>query len=292
MRGSRALALIDLGKVSEALAEMEAIVAQPHPRGTVMFTVQTALSRARVRLGLPEGGVIEEMRAQPAVRRDLMRMVPVAVCDAEAVWLGEERPGTRERLRAAFDRAASRRWAYAELALWLSILGEKVALDDARRQQLPPAHRAHIEGSWGEAAESWRALGCPYEQAIALSNGDEEAKRGALAIFESLGARPAARNLRRAMIASGIRSISIGPRAARRKHAAGLTRRQQQVLELIATGLTNLEIAERLGLALRTAENHVAAVLALLEAPNRGHAAQIARERGLLNTAGSRGESE
>lgn len=281
LRGSRALALIDRGNIQQALVEAEAVLASAPPRGTPIFTAQTAVSRSRVRLGLPEKGIIDAMRTLPGARRDLLRMVPIALCDAEAAWLRGTCKDAAARLRAVFERTSSGRWTHAESALWLAILGERVTLDDAQRARLPAAHRAHIDGAWAEAAEHWRALGCPYERAIALSNGNEQARREALAVFDSLGAQPAARNLRRALRASGIRSISIGPRAARRKHAAGLTARQQQVLSLIVLGLTNTEIAQRLRLSPKTAENHVAAVLAALGAPNRGRAAQIARERGL-----------
>ena len=45
-------------------------------------------------------------------------------------------------------------------------------------------------GEWREAADAWRALACPFESARALAEGDETAQKEALAIFESLGARP------------------------------------------------------------------------------------------------------
>jgi DNA-binding NarL/FixJ family response regulator len=50
------------------------------------------------------------------------------------------------------------------------------------------------------------------------------------------------------------------------------------VLALVADGLTNAEIAERLVVSQRTAEHHVAAVLIKLGAATRRDAARIARE--------------
>ena len=64
-----------------------------------------------------------------------------------------------------------------ETALWLSILGEPVPLTAATRGRVREPYFAHIMGSWREAAQSWEALGCPYEQAIALTAGDEAARR-------------------------------------------------------------------------------------------------------------------
>ncbi len=287
MRGSRATALVDLGRAQEAIAEAEFVVWGPYPRGTARFNSQVALSRARVRLGLPEGGVLDEARALPTAHRDIMRLAPIVVADAEAHWLGEARPGVRESLHAAFAKALPLQcqfWALAEIALWLRILGEPVDVPASAMSRLSPAYQLHIGGDWRGAAQAWRDLGCPYEQAIALSNGDEAAQREALALFDRLGAAPAARKLRRAMRESGAQSVPSGPRAARRNDPAGLTPRQAQVLALLAEGLSNSEIAERLGASAKTVEHHVGAILAALDAPSRLRAVQIAREQGFIRT--------
>ena len=60
-----------------------------------------------------------------------------------------------------------------------------------------------------------------------------------------------------------------------------LTPRQLEVLELLAQGLSNREIAERLGIAPATAKNHVAAVIETLEVGNRTEAAGALQELGL-----------
>jgi DNA-binding NarL/FixJ family response regulator len=60
-----------------------------------------------------------------------------------------------------------------------------------------------------------------------------------------------------------------------------LTGRQLEVLSLLAEGLTNVEIADRLVVSTRTAEHHVAAVLQKLGAPTRRDAVRRASELGL-----------
>lgn len=69
--------------------------------------------------------------------------------------------------------------------------------------------------------------------------------------------------------------------AARASAAALLTPRQQDVLRLVARGLTNREIAGVLGLSEGTVKNHVAAILERLEISNRTEAAWVVRELGL-----------
>ena len=289
MRGTRALALLDLGRAKEAIAEAEFVLCGPYPRGIIRFTAQIALARARIRLGLPDDRTLDEARALPTAKRDIMRLAPLAVVDAEAHWLGLPRPGAREALRAAYHAALSeqsRGWALADVALWLKVLGEDVDLPPDVESRLLPAYASHIGGRWREAADAWCELGCPYEQAIALAMGDEAAQREALALFDRLGAAPAAQKLRRAMRESGVRRVPSGPRSARRNDPAGLTPRQNQVLKLLAEGLSNAEIAARLQMSPKTVEHHVGAVLAAFEAPSRLRAVQIARERGVLGGAG------
>ena len=61
-----------------------------------------------------------------------------------------------------------------------------------------------------------------------------------------------------------------------------LTARQKEVLKLIATGLLNKEIADRLYISERTVKFHVSEILAKLGAGNRTEAVAIATQRGLI----------
>jgi DNA-binding NarL/FixJ family response regulator len=62
-----------------------------------------------------------------------------------------------------------------------------------------------------------------------------------------------------------------------------LTRRELEVLRLVAEGLTTPQIAERLVLSTRTVENHLRSIFGKLDVSTRAAATRIAVEHGLLN---------
>lgn len=66
---------------------------------------------------------------------------------------------------------------------------------------------------------------------------------------------------------------------------AALTRREREVLRLLATGRSNAAIATLLCLSVRTVDFHVRNLLAKLGARSRTEALHQARERGLLGSA-------
>jgi two-component system nitrate/nitrite response regulator NarL len=71
-------------------------------------------------------------------------------------------------------------------------------------------------------------------------------------------------------------------RAVRQPRRDRLTERERETLALLAEGLANRAIAERLGITERTVKFHVAEILARLGASNRAQAVAIAKARGIV----------
>jgi DNA-binding CsgD family transcriptional regulator len=180
-----------------------------------------------------------------------------------------------EEASAAFDLAVRHQhhWLTGELAYWRWKAGDLTP---------PPAWIAkpfalQISGNWTQAADEWSRLGCPYEAARALAESDdEESLKCALESFERLGARAAAVMTARRLRDLGARGIPRGPRPATRANPANLTQREIKVLELMAEGLRNAEIAERLYLSRKTVDHHVSSILSKLGVGSRVGAAREA----------------
>jgi DNA-binding CsgD family transcriptional regulator len=137
------------------------------------------------------------------------------------------------------------------------------------------------------AAQAWRDIGCPYETALALADGDDDqVVLSAVEELERQGARPAARIVARRLRERGVRGVPRGPRPRTRENPAGLTARELEVLALLAEGLRNAQIAQRLVVSEKTVGHHVSAVLRKLDVRTRGEAGAKAVRRGLTEGFG------
>jgi len=289
LRGWRSMVRLDQGDWVSAEEEALEICSRTYAADVYRFPALITLARLRMRRGDQDAETpLEAARRLSTTMAELQRSVYIAIIVAESAWLESSVPTpaideARSLLREVYTLAEERhsRWAAEDSALWLYMLGESVA----GTARFPTPFREHCEGRWHEAAAGWRALGRPYEEAMALSGGDDAAQRQALEIFDRLGAAPAAARLRRQMRASGVRAVPRGPIGVTRANSAGLTRRQVQVLGLVDEGLSNTEIASRLCISTKTAEHHVSAIMARLDAPTRQEAAAAARNRGLLGSS-------
>ncbi|WP_302893399.1 helix-turn-helix transcriptional regulator [Actinomadura luzonensis] len=156
-------------------------------------------------------------------------------------------------------------------------------------------HRVHGRHD----VELWRRVvaafdfGFVYEVARArwrlaealLAHGDREAAQAEWELARETAGKLRAAPLENALLEFGRRARfgnGSGPAGSGSGGEGMLTAREVEVLRLVAEGLTNREIAERLFIAQKTVSVHVSNILAKLEVSTRTQAAAAARRQGLL----------
>ncbi|SDC70819.1 regulatory protein, luxR family [Geodermatophilus telluris] len=244
---------------------------------------KTVLAEIAVRRGDDDAATrLADVAAQAWATAEMQRIEPVLELEVEHALLhGAPMPVARVRRVDALARATDwAGWGGVRMTAWAAVAGCPVE----RRTRAAAPHRAVLAGDWRAAADAFGAVGWSYDRALCLSALDDPAALAeALETARLLGAAPLAARVARRMRALGL-PVRHGRRGTTRAHPAGLTARQEQVLRLLAEGLTNAEIAARLVVSPRTAEHHVTAVLGRLGVDGRREAVRRAGELGLLSS--------
>jgi DNA-binding CsgD family transcriptional regulator len=267
--------------------EIRQLLRQPALLPLTRILALTTLGQVCVRRGSPEATeVLDEALALAERTGQLIRFIPIRITRAEASLLAGDQEGARAEALMVRDLifAGGDRWQKSEIAWLLWQAGERDVATDLENPAEPYA--LLFAGNYAGAAAVWRELGCPYDEACALAESDDPALvHRAVAIFEELEAKPAivrAVGRLRTLGVHDLPAVRRGPRATTRAHPAGLTQREAEVLALVAAGLRNTQIAERLYLTPKTVSHHLSAIYAKLGVETRIEAAQAASQLGIL----------
>jgi DNA-binding CsgD family transcriptional regulator len=148
--------------------------------------------------------------------------------------------------------------------------------------------------AWLRAVDAWELLSMPYaaaycrwrqaEALLGLADRRPEARETLTAAHDSavsLGAAPLEEAILRLARRARI-DIGSGRPTLEAEEEPTLTPREHEVLELVAAGRSNQQIAEALYISHKTASVHVSNILRKLEVSSRGEAAAVAYRRGLV----------
>jgi DNA-binding CsgD family transcriptional regulator len=252
-----------------------------------LLTALLTLGRLKARRGEPESVTYLDRALEVGKQYPrLATVTPVWPAIIEAAWLSGDRKAAFEIARDVETEGISAwgPWAVGDLAIW-----KYLALGTREVGPAIPRHYAAIlDGQAEAAARLWNERICPYEAAIALSTSQHpDAVLRAIRALDELGAVPAAAYARHRLRELGATSVPRGPTIATSTNPAHFTRRELDVLRLVASGMSNADVAGRLFLSQKTVERHLSSIFAKLHVGKRADAVHEARRRGALPDLGA-----
>jgi DNA-binding CsgD family transcriptional regulator len=271
LRLRRVHGLSETGRWDDALTELDALL-QPTTHLAGMDRLQAEHLQAVLRLRRGEHGA-QPARALREYWRALLNgqagprpwpwYAPVPVAALEAAWLLGDRAALQRWARRELPHAvaAGEPWRSGQIAVWLRRIDALPALPDI---PLASPCEAELRGDLDAAAAGWDAVGNEWEQALSLLGGNASHVQRALALFDRLGAQPAAALARRRLGELGLRSGLRGRGRATRRDPQGLTPRERRLLDELRSGASYRTIAARWHRSPRTVEAHARHLLAKL----------------------------
>jgi DNA-binding CsgD family transcriptional regulator/tetratricopeptide (TPR) repeat protein len=245
-------------------------------------TIMTTLALVRLRRGDPGADDLLDQAIDLALPTgELNRIGRVTAARAERAWYGGRSDDVAREASIGLAHLCGHTapWIRGELLLWQSRVQPAVACVG----DVAEPYRLMLQGDWRAAADAWADIGMPYEHALALAEGPEEALRESLAILDGLGAGPLAAIVRRRLRERGVRSVPRGPNEATRANPAGLTTKELEVLQLLAQGCSSAQLARRLHRSPKTVDHHVCSLLEKLGVHSRTEAVAAAYARGIVS---------
>src|SRR5215470_5228122 len=231
------------------------------------------LARVLVRQGTVDAPEWLALATSHAARANVLEwLVPTGLAHLEYAWLAGDpaQAGPYPELLLERTNRPGMLVQRGKLLMYLRRLGYPAGPFPG----CPEPYASALRGDWRSAAAAWLSEGDPYERAIELAeSGQVEPTVEALTVLDGLGAAPAVAIVRNRLRDLGVARLPRRPQPGTLTNPAGLTDRQLEILRLVATGLSNAEIARRLVVSPRTVGHHVSAVLQKLGVRTRREAA-------------------
>jgi DNA-binding CsgD family transcriptional regulator/tetratricopeptide (TPR) repeat protein len=256
LRGCKARLLMLKGQLVEAKALAEDVLTIPNQTLVMRLPASTVLAQVGVRLGLSTAhDQLLSVLASATTTGEPQRIAPVRIALAEAAWLAGQNQEVLEHVEASLSsQHATHPWDIGELILWAHRAGHHYPISP---DTLPEPLRLEYETKLAEAASAYGELELLFERGVALALLERDAN-------DVKGSR-----LSRIRAHMQGKPVLVRSDGHTRTRAHGLTKKEQEVLQLLRGGASNSEVATKLGRSVRTIEHHVAAILSKMGVTSR-----------------------
>ncbi len=267
--------LLETGQWTAASSLAENLLRNEQQPPVVKIGILAVMATLKMRKGDPEAILLlAEARSKAFEAMELQRIIPAMVASLEYEWITGQTILDELAVNRTIELIGQSDdfFETSEFAFWMHVARRtKLDLDEIYEgfDITTPAKAL-------KAAAVWKKLGRPYEQALALFEGDEDNKRQAISLVHELGATAVYEKMKQEMRMCGIKSIPRGIRKSTQENPAQLTIRELDILPLLKEGLQNREIANRLYISAKTVDHHISSIFFKLDVNSRAKAVQEA----------------
>ncbi|MEU3553574.1 helix-turn-helix transcriptional regulator [Streptomyces fragilis] len=254
--------------------------AAPHTWPLLLAGVQAAIARTAATSAAATSAA-ETSAAETVATRTAATETMATATAVDARLLERLRAAARGQATPAPVWRAHELWFRAELRRATAAGGPGGGADG------PGEPEAAVD-EWSAVVTAFEALERPFDlarvrlrlaEALLTRGADGDAQRAA-GLLDLVGA--VARGLRARPLAAAAEALRPARPGREPGDPYGLTAREREVLPLVAAGMSNRRIAERLFISPKTASVHVSNILAKLGVATRGEAAALAHRGGLV----------
>lgn len=278
---ARARIFLETGDWQQAFTITENLLLNPGQMGSVRILALAVIATIKLRRGEEDAiSFLNEARRLAVKANEHSRTIPAMIAELEYEWLTGKIRLTDEDLDLSINlvQKVNNIYLNSEFAFWLY----KARKKNIELTNWYEPYKLQKEREIKSSVKFWDITGCPFEKAMALTEGTEDDKKNGLLLFQQLGANAVYEKVKMEMRADGIKKIPRGLRASTKSNPAQLTNRELDVLNLLQKGIQNKEIAAELFISPKTADHHISNILFKLDVNSRSRAVAEATRLGIL----------
>ncbi len=238
------------------------------------------------RIGHPEG--LAKLGELVALSRTLSlphHQLSASMMQIETYWIAGDLVRAKHAIVVAMELRGDETspWMIGQLSCWWHRLNTHLDPNGLPQDQdIAEPFRLEISGDVEGAAQWWGERAFAFEQAICLMHAGDDGLVAAAKILTQIEATPAVHRLRQLARKLKIQGVKRGHYGSAASNSFHLTAREIAILQFVAKGLSDGEIAEKVARSKRTIQNHVGSLLSKVGVKNRLTLVSVVQRTGLL----------